>query len=180
MKRPLVISAIALIWGILLCDTSISHLWGILFLFLSMLSFILLYRPVRKTYSKFVLLAVPFLLTGYILHGFNKTHYQNLFLSYAENQVVVKGRIIDEPSQKKGRIGFILKPYTIDNVPQKKGLIQVSVYADQNAANLGIWFNSRNTGQIKIPQGKRNIGGFDYQKYLASREFQAYLILENP
>lgn len=175
MKRPLVISAIALIWGILLCDTSISHLWGILFLFLSMLSFILLYRPVRKTYSKFALLAVPFLLTGYILHGFNKTHYQNLFLSYAENQVVVKGRIIDEPSQKKGRIGFILKPYTIDNVPQKKGLIQVSVYADQNAANLEYGSIVEITGQIKIPQGKRNIGGFDYQKYLASRGISGIL-----
>jgi len=175
MKRPLMLSAIALIWGVLLCDASISHLWGILFLVLSIISFILIYRPKRQTHSKFVLLAIPFLLAGYILHSINRAYYPDLFLPYADKEAVIKGRIVDEPAYKNGKIRFTLKPVIIDNVPQKKGLIQVTVHTDGNAVDLEYGSLTEISGQIRIPQGKRNIGGFNYQKYLASRGISGIL-----
>ncbi|NMA67194.1 MAG: DNA internalization-related competence protein ComEC/Rec2 [Clostridiaceae bacterium] len=175
MKRPLMISAIALIWGILLCDTNISQTWGIILLLLSLVCFILLYRPLRKTHSRFLLLAIPFLLAGYTMHSFNKAYYQDLFLPFTEKEVTIKGRIIDEPVLKKGRVRFTLKPDSIDSVPSKKGLIQVSVYATRSVNKLDYGSLLEISGQIKVPQGKRNIGGFDYQKYLASRGISGVL-----
>jgi len=172
MKRPLAVAAIALIWGIILADVNKSHIWGIISLTLSLLIFILIYRPAREKSSVFVLLALPFLISGYVLHSINKNYYDNACKEWEGKSVSVKGTLHNEPEFKNGRTRFVLKVESIDNKPlakNRKIKIQVSIYGDDLIDDLNYGSVVNITGEIRIPPGRRNIGGFDSGKFLASR-----------
>jgi len=172
MKRPLAVAAIALIWGIILADVNKSHIWGIISLTLSLLIFILIYRPLRKKSSVFVLLAVPFLVSGYFLHRINEKYYDNACKEWEGKSVSVKGALYNEPEFENGKTRFVLKVESIDDKPlvKKRNIkLQVSIYGNDliNGLNYGSVVNI--AGEIRIPPGRRNIGGFDSRKFLASR-----------
>lgn len=171
MKRPLVIAAVALIWGIILRNVSISHIWGIILILLSLLIMALLYRSLKKSCSSFVLLAIPFLVIGYGLHSYHEYHYENLFIPHINEEITVTGRIFDDPQLQKGKTVFTLKAESInDKSFCDHAFIRVSVYSDNLAEKLEYGSFVQITGLIKAPQGRRNIGGFDYKKYLAARK----------
>ncbi len=170
MKRPLVISAIALIWGIILADVNKYHLWGIISLILSLLIFILFYRPLRKKSSAFVLLAIPFLISGYVLHSINKNYYDNSCTEWEGKSVSVDGTLHNEPEFDEGKTRFILNVDKIDNTAINRNIkIQVSIYSDDSIAGLEYGSVVKIVGEIRIPLGRRNFGGFDNRKFLASR-----------
>ncbi|NLX64318.1 MAG: DNA internalization-related competence protein ComEC/Rec2 [Clostridiaceae bacterium] len=173
MKRPLAVAAIALIWGIILADVNKSQFWGIISLSLSLLIFILIYRPVREKSSVFVLLAVPFLVSGYVLHSINKNYYDNACKEWEGKSVSVKGTLHNEPEFENGRTRFVLNVESIDNKPlakNRKIRIQVSIYNSNGFIdNLNYGSVVNITGEIRVPPGRRNIGGFDSGKFLASR-----------
>lgn len=172
MKRPLAISAIALIWGIILADVNKYHIWGIISLALSLLIFILIYRPIRKKSTVFVLLAIPFLISGYVLHSINRNYYDNSCKEWEGKSVSVRGSLHDEPEFDEGKTRFILNVDTIDNTTIKKNKnikIQVSIYSDDLIAGLEYGSVVNIVGEIKIPLGRRNFGGFNTRKFLASR-----------
>jgi len=172
MKRPLAAAAIALIWGIILADVNKSHIWGIISITLSLLIFILIYRPVRKKSSAFVLLAVPFLVSGYVLHSINENYYNNACKEWEGKSVYVRGALHTEPEFKNGRTRFVLNVESIDNKPlakNKKIKIQVSIYGNDLIDDLDYGSVVNISGEIRMPQGRRNIGGFDSRKFLASR-----------
>lgn len=188
MKRPLVIAAMAMIWGIVLSDVSISHLWGIMLVILSLLVLIFFYWPMKNISSSFVLLAIPFLVIGYVVHSYNKFLFENVFLSGIDDEITVTGRITDDPQPEKGKTVFTLKADKInDTRVDKNALLRVSVYDEDLAETLKYGSFIRINGRIKIPQGRRNIGGFDYKKYLAARNIsgtmsiseESLLILED-
>jgi len=172
MKRPLAVAAIALVWGIILADVNKIYIWGIISLILSLIIFILLYRPVREKSSVFVLLAVPFLISGYVLHNFNKNYYDNACKEWDGKSVSVNGTLNNEPEFENGRTRFVLNVESIDNKPldkNKKIKIQVSIYGNDLIDKLNYGSIVNIAGEIRIPPGRRNIGGFDSRKYLASR-----------
>lgn len=114
MKRPLAVSAIALIWGIILADVNKFQIWGLISLIISLLTFILIYRPTRKQSSVFVLLAIPFLFSGYILHSINKSYYDNSCKKWEGRSVSVNGALHNEPEFDNGKTRFILNVESID------------------------------------------------------------------
>jgi len=172
MKRPLVISAIALIWGIVLADVNIYHGWGLVTLLISLVIFILVYRPLKGKLSRFCLLAVPLMITGYILHSINEHHYYDRFAEMESQAVTLKGTVYDEPRHEEGKTRFTIKILSVngeENARERNHRIQVNIYSEEPIPGLQYGSIVNVTGEIRNPAGKRNFGGFDTRKYLAAR-----------
>ncbi len=172
MKRPLAVSAIALIWGIILADVNISHSWGIVCIIISIIVMILLYRPIKATLSRFLLLAVPFLLIGYSVHSLDKNHHVAVFKPWQGQSVTVEGVVYDEPEFIEGKTRFVLSTKAIigsENTTLKGERIRVTLYGEDPAS---VTYGSlvKVKGEIKCPEGRRNLGGFNAQKFFAARE----------
>ena len=172
MKRPLAVAAIALIWGIILADVNNYHSWGLVSLAISLIVFILTYKPLKGRLSVFCLLAVPFMIIGYTLHSINENHYYNSFMELEGQSVTVQGVLIDEPEQLEGKMRFTLKVCSINSegsILQKNHRIQVNVYSMDPIPGLKYGSIISVSGEIKIPAGRRNFGGVDTRKFLAAR-----------
>ncbi len=177
MKRPLVVSVLAFMWGIILADVNISYAWGILSVLAGAFAILLFFNPAKATASRFILLAVPFLIAGFTLHSLNKVHY-NAHLKWCEGQKsAVTGRVFDEPEPDGEKVRFTLEVHEIDTGQQvrkmDKTLIRATVYTDSDIAGLRYGARVRLYGEIKLPQGRRNLGGFDTKKYLAAKGISA-------
>jgi len=172
MKRPLATAAIALIWGIMLADVNNYHSWGMVSLAISLMIFILIYRSLRERLSVFFLLAVPCMIIGYVLHSFNENYFYNCFNELEGQNVTIEGFVFDEPEQLDGKIRFTLEINSVNNegsVPQGDHHIQVNVYSTDHIPGLEYGSLISVAGEIRIPAGRRNFGGFDTRKYLAAR-----------
>ena len=172
MKRPLVVSAIALIWGIILADVNKYKIWGIISLALSLLTFFLIYRPLKEKTSQFVLLAIPLLFTGFVLHNINKNYYDNSCKEWEGKSVSVEGTLFNEPEFDDGKTRFVLIVSSIDGKPisnNRNLKLQVSIYGDDTIPELKYGSTVKIMGEIKIPQGRRNFGGFNTRKFLGAR-----------
>jgi competence protein ComEC len=178
MKRPLVVAALALIGGILLADVSISHYWGIVFIILSILVMALLYRPIRKQVSPFVFLALPLFLTGYILHTINIQHHYFVARKWADQTVTLEGIVANQPESVEGKTRFTLAVKSVE-APQRmepEGLnVRITLYTDEPAEGLEYGVLVRVSGELRLPQGRRNLGGFDTRRYLAAKEISAIM-----
>lgn len=178
MKRPLGVSAIALIWGIILADGRNSHGWGLMLVILSLFIMLLLYHPTKATSSRFLLMAIPFLLTGYTLHSINISHHDKILLPWEGRIITAEGRVLDEPEFIEGKTRFTLDIQTIDSDGEstlKNARIRVTLYADDPVSEIQYGSIVRLVGEIKHSQGKRNLGGFNTQKYLAAQEISGTL-----
>ncbi len=179
MKRPLAVAAMALIGGILLADASISHFWGLVLVALSIIAMALLYRPIKKQASMFVLLALPLFIAGYILHTVNKNHHYAVAAPWEGQTVILEGTVITEPEHLDGKTRFALAIKYVEShqerIQPKALRIRVTLYADEPVAGLRYGSIVRLQGELKLPQGRRNIGGFDTRKYLAAQEISALM-----
>lgn len=176
MKRPLVIAAIALMWGIILADVNIYHGWGLVSLATSLIVFIMVYKPLREKISVFCLLAVPFMIIGYTLQSINENYYYDRFLDLEGQSVTVKGVLMDAPEQLEEKIRFTLKVLSIndeESFPQRNHNIQVNVYSTDTVPGLEYGSIISVAGEIRNPAGKRNLGGFNTRKFLAARRISA-------
>ena len=172
MKRPLAVSAVALIMGILTYEWIPSLLWGLIVVLLFCLVLFLIFRKLPG-HSPFMLLALPFMLTGFFVHLFQSQFYQDQLLQWAGHSVLIDGFILDEPVFMEGKTTFTLNCDRIDDrgsVTQLKNTkIKVNVYCEDSIKELQYGSHVRLKTVIKIPPGKRNIGGFDYSRFLAAR-----------
>ncbi|MGI6084902.1 MAG: DNA internalization-related competence protein ComEC/Rec2 [Acetivibrionales bacterium] len=172
MKRPLVVMAMALIWGIILADVNKYNIWGISSLVMSLLIFILIYRPLTEKSSGFVLLAIPLLIVGYVLHSINKNYYDNSCKAWEGKSVSVKGAVFNEPEFAEGKTRFVLKVDSIDGKKISNNIslrLKVSIYGDDIITGLEYGAVVNIMGEIKTPLGRRNFGGFNTRKFLASQ-----------
>ena len=173
MRRPLVISALALICGIILSDVNNSHTWGIISLIICLSIFILLYKKLKAESSVFVLLAIPLLISGYFIHSMNRDYYYNACKEWEGKSVTVIGAVSDQPEFLEGKTRFTLRINSVDGraIKSARGIkLQVSIYDEDPLPDLKYGSVIRLSGEIKVPQGRRNIGGFDMQKFYASRQ----------
>ncbi|MCX7774381.1 MAG: DNA internalization-related competence protein ComEC/Rec2 [Clostridia bacterium] len=178
MKRPLAVCATAMIWGIILSDVINSLLWGLICIFISCIALSILLGKSRTSNSKFLWLVVPFLLLGFTLHSLNKVNYQNAFSGWEGKNVTVTGWISDEPQLKDGKIKLCLSVYSVDQeVLNHKESLSVTLYSEEAASELHYGSYIGLNGEIRIPEGKRNVGGFNNQKYLASKGISGTLAI---
>lgn len=172
MKRPLAVSAIALILGILIADWVPSLMPGLCAALLLCLAGCLFYRRLNER-SPFLLLAPVLMVSGFLLHYFNIQAVNNKFLSWQGRQVTIEGAIHDEPVFSDGRVVFTLSVDTIIEhdraTPIRNGKIKVTVYSDAPISALQYGKVVRIGAKIELPAGQRNIGGFDYRRFLAAK-----------
>lgn len=176
MKRPLAVSAIALIIGILIADWVPSLIPGLCAVCLLCLAGLLLYRILPER-SPFLLLAPALLVSGFLLHYFNIQAVNSRFLPWHGRQVMIEGAIHDEPVFSDGRVIFTLSADTIleedKSTPIRNGRIKVTVYSDSPLSELQYGKVVRIGAKLEIPAGQRNIGGFDYRRFLAAKGITA-------
>ena len=172
MKRPLAVSAIALIIGIIIAEKVSSIIPGLCAVLLICIAAYLAW-PRISFRSPFLLLALPLLVSGFLLHHFNIRAVNTRFLPWQGRKVVIVGAIHDEPVFSDGRITFTLSADTIAEnqriTPIRDGKIRVRVYSDSPVEELQYGRIVQISAEIEIPAGRRNIGGFDYRRFLAAR-----------
>jgi len=172
MKRPLAVSAIALVIGIIIAETVPSVVFGLCAALLACLAACLAWRRISSG-SPFLLLAIPLLLAGFLLHYFNTKAVSSRFLPWQGRQVTVEGMIDDEPVFSDGRIVFTMRADTVTEngrpAPVRNGRIRVRVYSDNPMDELRYGKMVRIRAEVEIPPGRRNIGGFDYRRFLAAK-----------
>lgn len=173
MKRPLAISAVSLISGILIYEWIPSLLWGIFAVLLLCLALYFIYRRLSGR-SPFLLMALPFMLAGFVLHLAQSQSVNTMFAKWEGISMLVDGYILDEPVFAEGKTVFTLNADSVtDGQGTKTALrqarIKVSIYNDSALPDLRYGAHVSMNATIKIPQGKRNIGGFDYRRFLAAR-----------
>lgn len=172
MKRPLAVSAIALILGILIADWVPSLMPGLCAVLLLCFAGCLIYRRLHER-SPFLLLAPILMVSGFLLHYYNIQAVNGKFLPWQGRQVMIEGTIHDEPVFSNGRVVFTLSADTVIEhdkaTPIRNGRIKVTVYSDGPISALEYGKVVRIDAKIKIPAGQRNIGGFDYRRFLAAK-----------
>ena len=127
------------------------------------------------------MLAIPFLFSGYILHSINKSYYDNSCKKWEGRSVSVNGALHNEPEFDNGKTRFILNVESIDGtaVREKRNIrIQATIYSNDPIADLKYGSVVNITGEIRIPPGRRNFGGFNYRKFLASRGISGTLSIQ--
>lgn len=171
-KRPLAVWAIALITGILVADNVPSVMPGICIVFLFCLALYLVYRRMQIR-SPFILLAIPLMTAGFMLHCSNIRAVNNRFMPWQGRMVTVEGMVDDEPVFSDGRIVFTLSADIINDKGKAtkvhNGKIRVRVYSESPMDELEYGRMVRIGAELEIPASRRNIGGFDYRRFLAAR-----------
>lgn len=172
MKRPLAVSAIALILGILIADRVPFILPGLCAVLLICCAACLVYRKLSGK-SPFLLLALPLMVSGYLLHHFNTQAVNTRFMPWQGRQVAIVGSILDEPAFSDGKTVFTLLADSITDQGEttriRNGRIKVSVYSDSAMDELRYGRMVQIMAEVEIPAGQRNISGFDYRRFLAAR-----------
>lgn len=181
MKRPLAVSAIALIAGIMLADANVSHVWAMVSACFIISAFLLLYRVNKDKLSRLLFLAIPFLLLGYLIHTLNIEYHESALKPWGGQEVTVEGRIFNEPEFVNGKIRFQFELKKIEGAVNKspqKARILVTLFSEQPLEEFSYGVILKIRGELNLPQGKRNFGGFDNRKYLAAKEISAIMSVQ--
>lgn len=172
MKRPIVVFAVSLITGILIREWVPSLLAGIAVVILLCLAMYLIYTRLAVR-SPFLLLALPFLVCGFVLHTIRSQALESMFKRWDGRSVVVTGYVLDEPVNGDGRTVFTLAAETVTEDGETTKLsgarIRVTLYDEDPPARLRYGAHASLSAKIAVPPGQRNIGGFDYARFLAAR-----------
>jgi len=172
MKRPLVLSAISFILGILIYDIIPDLLWGLGIALLLSIVMLFICRSLIS-FSTLILLSVPMMLLGFFIHLYQVNRHENMYKPWTDKIVLVTGAVFDEPIEDDGKITFVLQVRSIED---EKGItelhgsrIKVNVYTDKPLEGLGYGSVLIMRTKIEKPSGMRNIGGFNYSRFLAAR-----------
>lgn len=126
---------------------------------------------------RFVLIGMLLFYTaGLMEFHFTDTLNSGRFSGYAGKQVVVKGVIDSEPDIRENSINYIVKTSEImlqGEIKKVKGRIILTTLKDESSFSLGYGREVEISGQINVPKGRRNPGGFDYRRYLAGKGISA-------
>lgn len=174
-KRPLVLFAIAHIAGIIIGNYTSSFAFAAAFLILIAAFFYAVYD--RLGTKKYISIGI---LVFYALGAFQFLCVESInngkFAQYASEYVRVRGYIASEPDLKESKVSYIVKVEEIgfnDDFSGVKGKILLSSALDKNTIALEYGGEVVFDGQLNLPKGVRNPGGFDYRRYLAQKGVSA-------
>lgn len=180
MRRPLFIFAIALSVGIILAYLSNSYILISITLLLVIFFGMLLFNKFKMTL--FILIGI---LLFFIIGGFEYIYIKNLnvekFEGFSGQQVAIVGYISSEPDFKDAKITYVINTKTIikqGKTLEVKGKILFTTLKSEN----NIYSFGREIiidGVLSIPKGKRNPGGFDYQRYLSQSGVSATIFAKS-
>ncbi len=176
MKRPLAVSALCMAGGIIIYDGIIYKIWGLILILLLSAALLLVCRRFNSS-SRFLFLCLPFLMLGFLLHGFYKDYYYNRFTDWDGQEVTLTGILSNEPVFDGEKTVFILDVQSLTNGEdlERRGLVRISIYEKKPLSAVHYGVGVRLSGKLKLPSGQRNLGGFDYRRFLAGRGISAVM-----
>ena len=171
MKRPMLLLSISLIAGILCGYISNSYFYSLLVL--CSIAFVM--AVVYKRYPQLLLLIVGILLF-FLIGAFEYLYINNRnigrFEAFKDKEVLISGVVSSEANIKESRISYIVKISEIiseGTLYRVRGKILLSMPRNEELLIYDYGTKIRITGILCLPKGRRNPGGFDYQRYLTQQ-----------
>lgn len=174
MKRPLLLYSISLAAGILAVDLLCSPAALISLLILICLITIFLCYAFRRCAFLFLGLAVFFIIGSLEYFLAENANYKK-FSAYSGLEVSISGIVDSEADIRDNRIIYTIRTDEVifeGRVRKIKGKIQLTT-VKRNSAIYEYGTGIHISGQLNLPAGRRNPGGFDYRRYLAGSGISA-------
>lgn len=175
VKRPLIIFAVSLVAGIICGNAVDSYSFAAASIAVIVTIFSVVYIRTRR----FVFLLSGVLLfysVGSIGLLYRKTEIFECFRAFDGYEVEIGGTVKSYPDVKASGVSYIVDVKTIKKegkTYKTKGKVLLSVYGNDAAGILDYGRKITAGGELALPKGRRNPGGFDYRLYLAGNGVSA-------
>lgn len=174
-KRPLVLFAVSLITGVTIAGISDSFFLASAVLMLLAVCLHLVYKRLDR--KLFVLSGI---LIFYSIGAFEFLYLDRIntgrFDEYGGERVSVRGFVASEPDIKDTRVSYVINVTAIRNNEdflKMKGKLLLNTVLNENSSLLDYGREVEFSGQLSLPKGVRNPGGFDYRRYLSQKGVSA-------
>lgn len=200
MKRPLVFFCVSLIAGIVAAYTGGSLLFVLaLPTFLAVVYFtflkkLLFFRKVPEPQPESHKGLASSRATGLVLIGMLlfytvgaceylilNRQYTHRFEAYHGKQVTIRGVVTDQPQIKDAIVSYILRVDEIEGDGRKQtgGKILLNVLKKDDASLFEYGSRLKISGELTLPEGSRNPGGFNYRRYLSQQGISAMVFAQH-
>lgn len=167
--------AVAMLLGIIIAQRCDSYAWVLGSILLLFLCALFIYRRYRSLL--FILLGfLLFYSIGGLRYLYAKDGVINRFLEYDSNPVEIYGVIKSYPDIKTARITCVVaieEIRTNGKMRRMDGKVLLSMPKEEDIRLLDYGRRVKIRGELALPKGRRNPGGFDYQAYLAGNGVSA-------
>lgn len=171
MKRPLFFFVISFCAGILWTSFFDSYLFLLLSSLLWLVVGLVLHRRLR-TMRSMVLVIVTFFLLGGSEYIYFQHQNTKAFKHFQGQTVVLEGYIESIADIREAKVSYVVM---IKNITQSgqatniKGKVRLTTLKKDEGKIYSYGTQISVVGTLELPSGRRNPGGFDYQRYLAKQ-----------
>lgn len=171
MKRPFSLMLIGLILGIMLGKSQTLIIPAIISIGLFLFSILI---PKRRWGT---ILIIVFLIFGSVF-TMNQINRESQLSAFHNEEIRVKAEVIKMPIKKKDKVEINMQVNEIEIKGKRYAVnekILGRIYYNEEDTEIPILNGNllRLKGKVKMPQGIRNPGGFDYKLYLKSKGIMA-------
>jgi len=172
-KRPAVSFCIAMICGIISAFLLHSLIRTIITIIIVSACFFVAGKLYEKRRSVLAGILAFFIIGSLELLAFN--YYRlNTFSDYKNTSITLRGTIVSEPEINGGKVTYIVNIIGIreksgGDFIKKRGKILLNTLQNDGSGIFEYGREITFEGNISLPQGARNPGGFDYRRYLAQK-----------
>ena len=180
-KRPLVLFAISLIAGITVASVSGSFFLAAAALLLLAVCMHMLHGRIGGKLFIYIGILVFYSTGAFEFLCLDRAN-TGRFDGYGGEQVTVRGFVASEPDVKEMRASYIINVSEIrgkGDFEKKKGKILLTTILNENNSFIDFGRELEFAGQLNLPRGVRNPGGFDYRRYLSQKGVSAVVFAMN-
>jgi len=180
-KRPLVLFALAAIIGITIASITNSFFLAAAALMLLAVCLHLLYTRINSHLFVFIGILVFFSIGAFEFLCLDRVN-TGRFHEFSGERVAVRGVIASEPDVKEARVSYIVDVVEIrsnDEFKKMKGKLLLTSALKEGSSLLDYGREVEFAGQLNLPKGVRNPGGFDYRRYLSQKGVSAVVFALN-
>ncbi|MCX7921922.1 MAG: DNA internalization-related competence protein ComEC/Rec2 [Clostridia bacterium] len=170
MKRPLLLFSISMIVGILTAQSTGSYLLALLIPISALVFYIIVfYKKIPELMGILIGMSIFFIL-GSCEYLYTDGKNVSKFNEFVGKEVIIEGIIDTEPDIREQKVMYAVKTKKVTSEGISKevsGRVLFTTLKDTEKSILSYGREVKITGQLNVPSGKRNPGGFDYRRYLA-------------
>ncbi|MDP4091836.1 MAG: DNA internalization-related competence protein ComEC/Rec2 [Bacillota bacterium] len=181
IKRPIVFFCVFLISGIITANLSHSYLISVVMAAAGLAVLLLLFGKIVPNFILSIGLVLFFLIGSFEYLSLDNSNSKR-FEDFSQKIVTVKGVIESVPDIKETSVSYVLKTIELNSADKNQkisGKILLTVPLNNDIGLLGYGREITAAGQLNLPRGVRNPGGFDYRQYLAKSGISATMFAGN-
>ncbi|HEX2927102.1 MAG TPA: DNA internalization-related competence protein ComEC/Rec2 [Ruminiclostridium sp.] len=177
IKRPLCLFCVSITIGILIVS-SIGMLYFLLISAAALFAILIMFKKLKEL-KLIIFISLIFLITGGILFYNAEYRYTRSFNEFYNKSIEISGFVDSEVQlTDDGKTNFILKINTVKDSNEIKVNQRILVYVNNLSKTVCYRSNIEFTGVVEKPKPATNPGGFDYQRYLASKGISGRVYLQ--